>query len=394
MLSRPLLPFGPDEEGAVARVLASGWLWRGNGPHWGGGSATPGGTHADLLEDAFAAHIGIPFVHALNSGTSANEAAIAGLGLLPGDEVICPAASPVFVPFSVLAAGCIPVFADVSPETMLIEPRAVEKLVGERTRALVAVHLWGTPAPMTELLAIASGAGLRVVEDCAQAFGTTVDGRDVGTFGDVAVWSLQQSKQLSSGEGGLLATADPAVYARAVLYSNSGIPSFRYGIAPDTVDAEYGRGHLRFGHNHRMSELQAAVASVQVARAEDLVRRRRHLAGMFKDTLHERGLGQLSPTPVNGCDISYWKYPLRVPAGRGTYVGIPPTEPTFQRMQRERVTPFGLALPDTVTYAVDSCPGAKAGALQYRTVSVHHGLTDTEALAELEAGLAGLAGPT
>lgn len=204
--------FGAHERDAVNAVITSGLLWRGNGASWTSGQGV-GGVTVDCLEDRFSTWLGVPYVLAVNSGSSANEAMIASLGLTPGDEIICPAASPIFVPLAVLALGCIPVFADVDPETLLMDPRKLEGVISQRTRAVVAVHLWGLPAPMREISRIAQRFDLRVVEDCAQALATSVDGHRVGTFGDAACFSLQQSKLITAGEGGLLSTRSSGGYA-------------------------------------------------------------------------------------------------------------------------------------------------------------------------------------
>jgi perosamine synthetase len=368
-------PFGRLEAAAVLEVLASGQLWRGNGAGWG----AAGGNAADQLEDAVGRRIGLPYVHAVNSGTSANEAAIASLGLQPGDEVICPAAAPIFVAMAVLALGCIPVFADVEPETLLLDPSRLAAVINEKTRAVVAVHLWGMPAPMAQIMEVARRAGLKVVEDCAQAFGTLIDGRPVGTFGDACCFSLQQSKHISSGEGGIFATSDADGYARAVLYSNAGIPSFRFGVSAPVLDGSGTRGHIRFGHNHRISELQAAVALAQLSRVDEFIARRAALVSLVNAQLRDRGDASLRvPRAFPGCRISYWKYPILVPPGRGTYAGIAYFEPVIQELSRRRTTPFGLPIPEHVRYGPGSCPGAEEGAAQIRYVSVHHALTDGE----------------
>lgn len=367
--------FGELESAAVREVLDSGQLWRGNGAGWGG----LGGTAADRLEDAFSNKTGLPYVHAVNSGTSANEAALASLGLQAGDEVICPAASPIFIPFAILAVGCIPVFADVDPQTLLLDPASVEAMITERTRALVVVHLWGMAAPMTQIMSIAGRYGLRIVEDCAQAFETLIDGRHVGTFGDACCYSLQQSKHISSGEGGIFATRNADGYARAVLYSNAGIPSFRFGVSSKLDPSFAARGHICFGHNHRISELQAAVALAQLSRIDDFVRRRAELVELLKIKLTQKGDTLLRlPSRAVGSSVSYWKCPVLVPRGRGTYVGIPYLEPVFRKIEELRVTPMGMPIPRYVNYNAGSCLGAEEGASQIRVVSVHHSLTDQE----------------
>lgn len=373
--------FGRQEIAAVTEVLNSGQLWRGNGTGWGSEQEWINGSAADHLEDALVQKLGIPYVHAVNSGTSANEAAIASLGIEPGHEVICPAVSPVFVPFSILSAGCIPVFADVDPETLLIDARGIEAVISDRTRAVVVVHLWGMPAPMSSIMALAGRAGLKVVEDCAQAFGSHISGRPVGTFGDACCYSFQQSKHITCGEGGFFASKSAEGYARGVLYSNAGIPSFRYGVSayqPDDVTVG-ARGHVGFGHNHRISELQAAVALVQLSRIEEFNRRRMELVRLIETDLKRRGDVTLRIPPVlPRSSVSYWRYPILVPVGRGTFKGIPYLEPVFMEMNTRRTTPFGTAIPKYISYSRGSCPSAERGVSQTRAVPIHQSLTDRE----------------
>jgi len=385
-------PFGQEEVTAVLAVLASGQLWRGNGPGWGSLHDRTVGAVTDRLEDAVAQWLGLPYVHAVNSGTSANEAAMASLGLEPGDEVICPAASPTFVPFAILAAGCIPVFADVDPETLLLDPAKIERLVSSRTRALVVVHLWGLPAPMSDIMSVAERSGLKVVEDCAQAFGTFINGQLVGTFGDASCYSLQQSKHITCGEGGIFSTKNSDAYMRAVLYSNAGIPNFRFGVsAPKKEHHSLGRGHLQFGHNHRISELQAAVALAQFSRIDQLNRRRAELVKIIDMELNRRKSTSLRTTRIiPDCTISYWRYPVLVPPGRGTFLEIPYLEPVFREINSQRLTPFGAPIPGYINYDPGSCPNAEMGASQIRAISVHHSLTDQEFLETMERSLSDL----
>lgn len=384
--------FGPLEMAAVSEVLSSGQLWRGNGVGWGS-EREWGDAAADRLEDAIVEKLGVPYVHAVNSGTSANEAAIASLGLAPGDEVICPAVSPVFVPFSILAAGCVPVFADVDPETLLVDALTIEAVISDRTRAAVVVHVWGMPAPMSSIMAMAQRTGLKIVEDCAQGFGTQISGKPVGSFGDASCYSFQQSKHISCGEGGFFTSNSAEGYARGVLYSNAGIPSFRYkvdGFRSDNI-AQEARGHVRFGHNHRISELQAAVAITQLSRIEEFNRRRAELVKLIDAHLAQRGNAALRvPAVLPGSKVSYWRYPILVPVGRGTFKGVSYLEPVFMQMDKERVTPFGAPIPEYIGYGRGGCPGAELGVSQTRAVPIHHGLTDRELRDTLNLCLEGL----
>ena len=255
--------FGEAELANLREVIESQELWRGSS-----------GNFVPRFEQAFGEHLGRKYVLGVTSGTCANETVLAGLGLEPGDEVICPASAPIFVSLPAVSLGCVPVFADVDPRTMIISPEGIEARVTPQTRAVVVVHLYGQPAPMDEIMSVARKHNLKVVEDCAQAFDCYCGDRKAGTIGDVTCFSLQQSKHITSGEGGIVATDDPEIYKRAVQYSNCGMPWYQYDLEPPQPASLGGlatRGHFAFGHNYRMSELQGAVALAQIDKMDDML---------------------------------------------------------------------------------------------------------------------------
>ena len=276
----------------------------------------------------------------------------------------------------------------MDPRTLILSPEGIEARVTPRTRAVIVVHLFGQPAPMDEILAVTRRHGLRVVEDCAQAFDCFYKGRKTGTMGDVACFSLQQSKHITSGEGGIIATDDPEVYQRAVLYSNCGMPWYRYGLEAPRAERVNGlrtRGHFAFGHNYRMSELQGAVALAQIPKMEEFAARRRELVGVLEEELAGApGLELAYRTPDTR--PNYWAYPVRVPAAQGTYSEFNYLEVVFQEMQRTRRTSLGTPLPDYVRYEPGICPVSEAAAARFRTFLVHHA-TEPETLREAARGL-------
>ncbi len=269
--------FGDAELHNLQSVLDSQLLWRADE-----------GLFVARFEDEFCQWLGRDYALALSSGTAANEAALAGCGIGPGDEVICPPCSFIASSMSVIALGAVPVFADVDPRTLIITAESIEAAITPNAKAVVVVHLSGQPAEMGPILELAAARGLAVIEDCAQAYGPTYQGRKVGTFGDCACFSLQQGKHITTGEGGIVATDDPEVYKRAMLYSNCGMPWYRYGLERPIAEPISGmrtRGHFGFGHNYRMTELQGAVAVAQLSRIEQFNKWRRDLAGIVRDTL-------------------------------------------------------------------------------------------------------------
>ena len=356
--------YGEEELANLREVLESGELWRGLGHD----------NFTGRFEEAFGAWLGRKYVLGVCSGTCAEETALAGLGLEPGDEVICPASAPIFVSLPVVSIGCIPVFADVDPRSLHISPEGIEERISERTRAVMVVHLWGQPAPMDEIMAVADNHDLKVLEDCAQAYGPLHRGRKVGTIGDVACYSLQQSKHMSSGEGGIVATDDPEIYKRALLFSNCGMPWYGYGLeAPErtSIAGITPRGHFAFGHNYRMSELQAAVCLPQLEKLPEFNARRKELVAVIEDELGDvPGIELAHVYPDT--QPNYWLYPVRVPAPLGNYAEINYLEHVFQTMQQERRTSLGIPLPDYVQYVPGACPNAEAAAERFRSINVHH----------------------
>lgn len=367
--------FGERELAYLRQVVEGQVAWR-----WGKSNFVP------RFEEAFGRHLGRQYVHAVNSGTSANTAAYASLGLEPGDEVICPGLAPIFVSFPIVAVGCIPVFADVDPRTQTLAPQAIEANLSPRTRAVVVVHLNGQPAQMDEIMAVARRHRLKVVEDCAQAFDATYKGRKVGTIGDIACFSLQQSKHITSGEGGMVATDDPELYQRAAAFANSGMPWYMYDLPRPKAEPLAGlatRGHFSFGHDFRCSEFHAAVALAQLERIGEFHARRRELVTMVENGLRDLPEVRLAHVYA-GTQPNYWQYPVHGPERLGRRGEINYIEVEYQRMQQQRRTSLGVPLPDHVQYVPGLCPQAEASTLGAWSFFVHHSTDD----AEMEAAVA------
>ena len=342
---------------------------------------------------AFGAYFGRRYVLPLNSGTSANEASVFGLGLEPADEVICPVAAPIFVSMPVLAAGAVPVFADVDPRTLIPRVEDIEARITPRTRAVVVVHQYGQPAPILEILRLARERGLKVIEDCAQAYDSYHGGKRVGTFGDVMCSSLQTSKHITSGEGGFVATDDPEIFKRALLYSNEGMPTFGYGLdAPEaeTVDGFRVRGHWTYGHNHRMSVYQAAVACGQLRRIRSLCRRRARNVAAIEGVLRDCPAIELAHR-YEDTSVSYWQYPVRLHPERvevsardvvrrvhekmpgapiSPHCEINYLEHVFREIERTRRGPHGQEIPRKVSYRPGLCPNAEEAVRRFMTIAV------------------------
>ncbi|MGE0790170.1 MAG: DegT/DnrJ/EryC1/StrS family aminotransferase [Sandaracinaceae bacterium] len=245
-----------EERAAVLEVLDRGIL--------SGGSAPA----ARAFERAFGEAVGAPHVLLTHSGTSALQVAVAALGIQAGDEVIVPSYSFVATAVAVMNQGAVPVFVDVDPESGNIDPARIEAAITERTRAIMPVHVHGCPADLDEILAIADARGLHVIEDAAQAHLATYKGRPVGAIGVASGFSLQSSKNLSAGEGGVFCTRDQAVMELADRARNFGQDLFL--VDRDKFDAtrplDGGRPHVSLmpGHMFRGNEMMAAFALAQL----------------------------------------------------------------------------------------------------------------------------------
>lgn len=274
---------GPEERAAVLRVLDSAVL-----------CSTFGG-EARALEAEMSELYGRPAV-ACSSGTAALHLAVAAVRFEPGDEVITTPISDFGTVAPILAQNGVPVFADVDPATGNLDPAAVEAAITPRTKAIIAVHLFGAAADVVALRSIADRHGLMLIEDCAQAWlGTTADGILLGTFGDIACFSLQQYKHITAGDGGLAITADPELESRMRLFMDKG------------WDRTGGRVHLMLGLNYRMTELVAAVARAQLAKVGAVVERRRERATQLVESLQEVAVGL--PALAGH---AFWLFPLIV----------------------------------------------------------------------------------
>lgn len=231
-------------------------------------AVSPQATKVRELEAAFAEYAGTRHAIAFSSGTTAQHASLVAAGVGPGDEVIVPPLTFASTAYTVLLAGATPVFADVDDNTITLDPVCVARAITPRTRAIVPVHWLGHPAAMDELLSLAAAHHLAIIEDCAHAFGIVYRGRQAGALGDMACWSLQESKIITAaGEGGMLTTNDDtlAEIARSMCDhgkdkspappSDPGVPAHGYRI-------------VRVGNNYRLTEMQAAFALAQLRKIE------------------------------------------------------------------------------------------------------------------------------
>ncbi len=262
-LTRPST--GPDELAAMARVLESGWL-AGQGPQ------------STLLEAGFAALSACDHAVAVNNCTAGLHLAMAALGLGPGDEVIVADYSFPATGHAVLYCGATPVFVDVRADTATLDPALVEAAITPRTKGIVAVDALGMPADWDPLQEIASRHGLFLVEDAACSAGATYAGRPCGNFGDVAVFSLHARKGITSGEGGVITTSSADLAARARADACFGMQS---AFARQSANALALPTFATLGYNYKLSDVLAAMATVQLSKLDGFTARRRELADRY-----------------------------------------------------------------------------------------------------------------
>jgi perosamine synthetase len=269
-VQRPCL--GDDEVEAVREVFAGRWL--------GMGPVTA------AFEQRLREYLGAKHVVAVNTGTSALHLALEGLGLGRGDEVLLPSLTFVASPQAVLAAGARPVFCEVRPETLTLDVQDAARRVGPRTKAIMPVHYAGLACEMDEVLTLARGRGLRVVEDAAHAFGSLYKGRRVGTLGDVTCFSFDPIKNITCGEGGAVVTDDDEVARRVVPKRILGMDSHSWSRRDDR---RWSYEVVCPGFRYHLSDVNAAIGLRQLARLEEFKARKQEIVRRYDAAFSDLG---------------------------------------------------------------------------------------------------------
>jgi len=298
------------------------------------------GTRVAAFEAAFAAWIGAQHAVAVASGTAALHAALAAVGVGPGDEVIVASHTFAATPLAILQAGGRPVFCDVGDDQTL-DPRAIDELAGPRTRAVIAVHLYGVVCDMGRILERARAHGIAVVEDCAQALGGEWQGRRAGTIGEAGCFSFSQVKHLTTaGEGGMVVSAGADVAARVRSLADLGRE--RGGDAAVLP-------HARTGWNYHLTEVQAAVGLAELERLDSWnLARRQGFARIYDHAFSQLPGVKAVPLNTDARRNAYWLYPLQLDLERLTEgvdrvrealaaEGIPLPPPTWRDCRDEPV---------------------------------------------------------
>lgn len=358
--AKPII--GEEERAAVDRVMRSGMVAQ--------------GPEVAAFETEFAEHFvqSRPTV-AVNSGTAGLHLGLLAAGVGAGDEVIVPSFTFAATGNSVALAGGTPVFVDIEPETFSLDPAAVAAAITPRTKGILPVHLYGHPARMAELATIAAEAGVDLYEDAAQAHGASLDGRPVGTYGAFAMFSLYPTKNMTSGEGGMVTAANEDIARTVRLLRNQG------------MERQYENEIV--GFNARMTDIHAAIGRVQLTKVDAWTATRQRNAAFLDENLR----GVVVPPVAEGAVHVYHQYTIRVPedrdgfvvalkeeygVGSGVYYPIPnhrlpslaPYAPGLDLPETERAAREVLSLPvhpslsqgelDRIVAAVNALAGAGA----------------------------------
>lgn len=249
--------------------------------------------YINRFEAAFKNHLGVGYAIATSSCTGALHMGMAALGIGPGDEVIMADTNWIATASPIVQLGAKPVFVDILPDSWCIDPEQVEQSITARTKAIVAVHLYGNLCEMDKLLAVGAKYGIPVIEDAAEAIGSVYHGKPAGSIGKFGTFSFHGTKTLTTGEGGMFVTNDSQLYEQVLTLSNHGRA---WGQAkqfwPDVV-----------GFKYKMSNIQAAIGCAQLERIDELIRRKREILSYYRERLAPFPVLSMNPEPagiVNG----------------------------------------------------------------------------------------------
>ncbi len=275
-----------NEKKYVLDCLDSGWI-------------SSKGAYLARFEQGFAEYVGVPHAVGVCNGTVALHLALLALGIGPGDEVIVPTLTYVASVNAIAYVGATPVFVDSLPDTWQMDPAEASRRITPRTRAILAVHLYGHPCDLDALRGLAQRHDLFLVEDCAEAIGSRVHGRHVGVESDVSTFSFYGNKTITTGEGGMVITRDKTIYERVQKFKGQGLAKFR----------EY--WHDVIGYNYRMTNICAALGLAQLERVEKTLRKKRRLAERYRQLLS--GTPYQFHEEVGDVYHSYWMISVLTP---------------------------------------------------------------------------------
>ncbi len=366
----PAKPLIEEEEiEAVKRVLKSGRLTQ--------------GPVTEEFEREFAKYNSVKYAIAVSSGTAALYIALIAAGVKPGDEVITTSYTFIATANTIVYAGAIPVFADINPDTYNIDPKSIEEAITSRTKAILIVHLFGQPCDVDPIIDIAREHNLVLIEDCAQAHGALYKGRMVGTFGDVACYSFYPTKNMTTGEGGMIVTNNREIAEKARLIRNHGQVK-RYE-------------HAILGFNFRMTDIQAAIGLVQLKKLEQMIKARVKRAKQVSDEL-ENVKNITPPYEMPGVRHVYSLYAPKLEGNhekarllkliaklqekgvgaREVYPEPIYKQPLYQDIMNEEKNPYAKLFGREVSYKDCKCKNAEDIVKQVFQLPLYPSMTDEE----------------
>ena len=339
--ARPLI--GDEERAAVDRVMATGMLAQ--------------GPEVAAFEEEFAAHfrLGRACV-AVNSGTSGLHLGLLATGIGPGDEVIVPSFTFAATANAVALVGATPVFADIDAESFCLAPDAVAANITERTAGIMPVHLYGHPADLVQLESLTTKHGLHLFEDAAQAHGAAIGDRPVGSFGTFGMFSLYPTKNMTSGEGGMVSVATPETERKVRLYRNQGmLRQYENEVV---------------GLNNRMTDIHAAIGRVQLTKVDAWTRQRQENAAFYSSHLE----GVVTPTTAAGTTHVFHQYTIRIPEDRDGFA---------EALRSQYAVGSGVFYPipnhRLASFSVDvDLPNTERAARECLSIPVHPSLTQSD----------------
>ena len=280
-VNEPLL--NGNEEKYLVECIRTGWI-------------SSEGPFIKKFEEQLAARMGRKYGAAVSNGSVALDAAVSALGIGQGDEVIMPTFTIISCAAAVVRAGAVPVVVDCDPATWNMDVEQIESRITPRTKAIMVVHIFGLPIDMNPLLALARKHGLKVIEDAAEMHGQTYMGKPCGSFGDISTFSFYPNKHITTGEGGMIVTDDPALAERCRSLRNLCFkPEQRFV-------------HDELGWNFRMSNLQAALGVAQLERLDEFVQIKRRMGARYTELLTGTPGIQLPLAHTAYADSIYWVY--------------------------------------------------------------------------------------
>jgi len=354
-----------EEIQAVRQVLESGMLAEGKVAH--------------EFEKKFSEYTGTKYATVTSNGTTALTTALEAIGIQPGDEVITSPFTFIASANSIAILGGVPVFVDIKPDTYNIDPNLIESAITAKTRAIMPVHIFGMPSDMKHIMEIAENHDLLVIEDACQAHGAEIDGKRVGSLGHVGCFSFYATKNILTGEGGMITTDDEELYDKMLMIKNHG------------RGKEGGYSHHQIGYNNRMMDIVAAIGVTQMKRIEELIKKRRENAKEYDEFFSD--FDEIKPQVEDpGFSSGYHLYAPRlysdrltrdemVSALRNEGVGARPVyalpchkQNTYLQIQKWRWAKF-VTYPD---YSKVSLPISEDIGARHFDIPVHPSLTDEE----------------